>query len=112
MAHCQGSTSFVITALAGLAPEVETVVSSAVSLHPVVPRLSKLKLTAMVPLVNVFTSSLSAQWGARPTGLVPSAIARSARLRRRECDNPVCAVGNYIYGAGPDVLWRHATSTR
>jgi hypothetical protein len=108
VAHCQGSTSFVITALAGLAPEVETVVSSAVSLHPVVPRLSKLKLTAMVPVVDLFTSSLSAQWGARPTGLLPSAIARWARLRRRECDNPVCAVGNYMYGAGPDVLWRHA----
>jgi hypothetical protein len=107
VAHCQGSTSFVITALAGLAPEVETVVSSAVSLHPVVPRRSKVKLTAMVPVINALTPSLSAQWGARPTGPVAWATARWASLRRRECDDPVCALGNYMYGAGPDVLWRH-----
>ena len=26
---------------------------------------------------------------------------------RRECDNPVCAMANYSFGVGPNVLWRH-----
>ncbi|MEA2358684.1 MAG: hypothetical protein QOI62_1944 [Solirubrobacteraceae bacterium] len=108
LAHCQGSTSFVITALAGLAPEVETVVSSAVSLHPVVPRWSRLKLTALVPLLSLTTPYIDAQWGARPPTPLAWATARVARLARRECGDPVCALGNFMYGAGPDVLWRHA----
>ena len=35
--HCQGSTSFMMSAAAGLVPQVKTIVSNAVSLHPVVP---------------------------------------------------------------------------
>ena len=35
--HCQGSTSFTMSAVAGLVPEVKTIVTNAVSLHPVVP---------------------------------------------------------------------------
>ena len=109
VAHCQGSTSFTITALSGLAPEVETVVSSAVSLNPVVPRLSRLKLTGLVPLISPFTPGLTAQWGVRPTGLVGWGVERVARfVRRRDCDDPVCHVANFMYGAGADVLWRHA----
>src|SRR3954471_10681867 len=42
--HCQGSTSFMMSAVAGLVPQVRTVVSNAVSLHPVVNRLANLKL--------------------------------------------------------------------
>jgi len=34
-------------------------------------------------------------------------LAGWARLVRRECRNPVCALANYTYGVGPDVLWRH-----
>jgi hypothetical protein len=108
LAHCQGSTSFVITALAGYAPQVERVVSSAVSLHPVVPRMSRAKLTFMVPVVAMGTPYLSAQWGARAPNPLAQGIAAWARLMRRECDDPVCALANYMYGAGPDVLWRHA----
>ena len=35
--HCQGSTSFAMSACAGLVPQVDTILSNAVSLHPVVP---------------------------------------------------------------------------
>jgi alpha/beta hydrolase family protein len=108
LAHCQGSTSFVITALSGLAPQVETVVSSAVSLHPVVTRTSRMKLTAVVPLVGVDAPYIDAQWGARPTAPLAWGVAHTARLLRRECDDPICALANYMYGSGPDVLWRHA----
>jgi hypothetical protein len=108
LCHCQGSTSFVITALAGLAPNVSRVVSSAVSLHPVVPWASRLKLTLLRPLLARLTPIVSAQWGVRPPTPLGWLVARWAALVRRECDDPVCALANYMYGAGGDVLWRHA----
>jgi hypothetical protein len=108
LCHCQGSTSFVITYLAGLAEPVDRVVSSAVSLHPVVPTLSWLKMTALVPVLGLAMPYVSAQWGARPPSPVSRAVAAYARFWRRECDDPICALGNYMYGTGPDVLWRHA----
>src|SRR5438045_2093805 len=40
--HCQGSTSFMISAVKGLVPEVKKIVSNAVSLHPVVPEFSEI----------------------------------------------------------------------
>ena len=39
--HCQGSTSFMMSAVSGLVPDVSVVVSNAVSLHPVVNRLAQ-----------------------------------------------------------------------
>src|ERR671933_1165767 len=47
--HCQGSTSFMMSAVAGLVPEVKTIVANAVTLHTVIPRLSKAKLRRMIP---------------------------------------------------------------
>ncbi len=42
--HCQGSTSFIMAAIAGLLPQVTTIVSNAVSLYTVVPGFSRFKL--------------------------------------------------------------------
>src|SRR5262249_32007947 len=47
----------------------------------------------------------------RPPGLRTGGFARLAELVRRECDNHVCAVANFTYGSGPDVLWRHENLT-
>ena len=49
--HCQGSTSFMMSAVAGLLPEVETIVTNAVSLHPVVPLVVDAKLKVAVPIL-------------------------------------------------------------
>jgi hypothetical protein len=108
LCHCQGSTSFLITYLAGGARDVERVVSSAVSLHPVVPMQTWLKVSAVVPLVGLLTPYVSAQWGARPPTPFADALGLYARVTHEECDDPVCALANFMYGSGPDVLWRHA----
>ena len=51
--HCQGSTSFMMSAVAGLVPEVKTIVANAVTLHPVVARFAKAKLRPMIlPVVT------------------------------------------------------------
>src|SRR5687768_13031084 len=53
--HCQGSTSFMMSVVAGLVPQVSNIVSNAVSLHPVVPVFSRFKLNYMVPVVRQMT---------------------------------------------------------
>ena len=107
LAHCQGSTSFVITALAGHAPEAERVVSTAVSLHPLVPRQARIKSTTVLPLLALGTPYVSTQWGAVPPSPLAHGVAWWAGKVRREFDDPVCSLGNYMYGTGRDVLWRH-----
>src|SRR5690606_5185512 len=45
--HCQGSTSFMISVALGLVPQVSTIVSNAVALHPIVPGFSRFKLNVL-----------------------------------------------------------------
>ena len=52
LVHCQGSTSFTMSSLAGLVDDVRTVVSNAVSLHPVVPKRSRAKLSLLTPVAS------------------------------------------------------------
>ena len=61
--HCQGSTSFMMAATAGLLPEVTTIVSNAVSLHPVVPTIARRKLDCFHRPVRALTRYLDPRWG-------------------------------------------------
>ena len=70
--HCQGSTSFVMSAVAGLLPEVTTIVTNAVSLHPVVPPFSRFKLHWLAPRVAELSNYLDPEWGDKP----PTRLAR------------------------------------
>jgi pimeloyl-ACP methyl ester carboxylesterase len=106
--HCQGSTSFMMSAVAGLVPDVETVVSNAVSLHPMVNRLAKAKLRWMIPPTAKVIGYLDPQWGR--TGapwVVPKGVVAWVRLVHHECDNLVCRLASYTYGTGEPTLWRH-----
>ena len=69
--HCQGSTSFMLSAASGLLPQVDTIVSNAVSLHPVVPKWSWFKLTFVLPLVALFTRYLNPQWDGNADSMIP-----------------------------------------
>jgi hypothetical protein len=105
--HCQGSTSFMMSALAGLVPQVRTIVSNAVSLHPVVPAFSRVKLRAILPLISVFTNHLSPQWGLKAPTLPAKVISLMVSLFHHECDNAVCKHTSFIYGTGFPALWKH-----
>ncbi len=108
IAHCQGSTSFMMSACAGLVPEVRTIVSSAVSLHPIVPRISKFKLKYVVPVVSRLTGYLDPQWGeGDPPWILPKAVTLYCKASRRHCDNGVCKVSSFMFGAGDPTLWTH-----
>jgi hypothetical protein len=105
--HCQGSTSFVMSAVAGLVPEVSTIVANAVTLHPVVPPWSRLKIGYALPLVAHLTPYLNPQWGVHAPGVTPKVLNGIVQLTHHECHNPVCKQVSFTYGSGFPALWRH-----
>ncbi len=105
--HCQGSTSFMMSAIAGLVPEVTTIVSNAVSLHTVVPRWSQFKIECILPLAVPFIRYLNPQWGLQAPTLAAKAIDSAVQLVHHECNNPVCKEISFSYGSGFPALWRH-----
>jgi hypothetical protein len=105
--HCQGSTSFMMSAVAGLVPQVTTIVTNAVSLHPVIPAWSRLKIGYALPLVGKLTRYLDPQWGLHAPGVTPKVLNGVVRLTHHECSNPVCKEVSFTYGSGFPALWRH-----
>ena len=106
--HCQGSTSFMMSAVAGLVPEVKTVVANAVTLHPVVPRLAKAKLRLTIPHAARLLGYLNPGWGlSGAPWILPKLLHGFALATHRECDNDVCRLASFTYGAGFPTLWRH-----
>ncbi len=105
--HCQGSTSFMMSAVAGLIPEVKVVVSNAVSLHTVVPVFSVLKLNIALPFISLVTPGLNPQWGLHAPTLPAKVISLMVALVHHECHNPVCKQVSFTYGSGFPALWRH-----
>lgn len=105
--HCQGSTSFVMSAVAGLLPQVDVIVSNAVSLHPVVPAVSRFKIGVLRPAFQRVTPYLDPSWGDGPDTMF-SRLARGAVMATHwECRNPVCRMVSFTYGSGRPALWRH-----
>ena len=105
--HCQGSTSFMMSAMAGLVPQVDTIVSNAVSLHTVVPRWSRFKLRCTLPLMRRMTDYLNPQWGREAPTLAAKVISLLVALAHHECRNPVCKQVSFTYGSGRPALWSH-----
>ncbi|WP_415855162.1 alpha/beta hydrolase [Sinomonas sp. G460-2] len=105
--HCQGSTSFAMAAAAGLLPRVDTIVSNAVSLHPVVPAFSRFKIERLAPIVQHFSPFISPAWGNRSEGYFSRALRAIVKASHHECDNTVCKLVSFTYGSGRPALWRH-----
>lgn len=106
--HCQGSTSFMMSAVAGLLPQVRTIVSNAVSLHPVVPGFTRWKIGCAVPVLKMTTPYLNPQWCVHAPTPIAKAVALWIRLTHHECHNPVCKGVSFTYGTGFPALWSHA----
>ena len=103
--HCQGSTSFMISAVTGLIPQVKTIVSNAVSLHPVVRPFSEFKLNYIVPLVKPITKYLNPQWGDDAPDLKAKAFRLLVKLTHHEDDTNVGKFVSFTYGTGFPALW-------
>ena len=85
--HCQGSTSFMMSAMAGLLPQVRTVVSNAVSLHTVVPKFSWVKFQTALPAIGLVTPYLNPHWGVSAPGVVAKILTGVVKLTHHECHN-------------------------
>ncbi|WP_206683162.1 alpha/beta fold hydrolase [Neptunicella marina] len=105
--HCQGSTSFCMSAAAGLVPQVNAIVSNAVSLHPMVPKWSNFKLSYMLPVVRKLTDYLNPQWGKHAPTAMAKVISAMVSMTHHECNNPVCKQVSFTYGSGFPALWSH-----
>ncbi|ACC80869.1 hypothetical protein [Nostoc punctiforme] len=106
--HCQGSTSFMMSVVAGLVPQVKTIISNAVSLHPIVPSWSSFKINFAVPAVNFLTDHLNPQWQIDSPSLAAKIISLVVGLTHHECNNSVCKQVSFTYGTGFPALWEHA----
>ena len=102
--HCQGATSFMMSAVAGLVPEVRTIVANAVTLHPVVPAWSAFKLRSLVPVLDRLTPYVDPAWGEQAPSALPKLIAGAVKLTHHECHNDVCKMVGFTYGSP---LWSH-----
>jgi len=110
--HCQGSSSFVLSSVAGLLPKVDTIVSNAMSLHPVVSPLARLKLQVVVPQFARMMPYLSPRWALDPPSDIRArAVIGFVRLTHHECDHTVCRMVSFTYGAGFPALWSHENIT-
>lgn len=105
--HCQGSVSFTMAAVSGLLPQVDTVISNAVSLHPVIPLWSVVKITYLAQLLKPFTPYLSPAWGYKSDGYLSRMLRFMIKSTHHECNNLVCRMVSFTYGSGRPALWSH-----
>jgi pimeloyl-ACP methyl ester carboxylesterase len=105
--HCQGSTSFMMAAVAGLLPQVTTVVSNAVALHTLVPPLARAKAVLATDTVGAMVDYVNPQWGLHVSGFWPLVIDWWVRATHHECRNGVCKHSSFTYGSGFPTLWLH-----
>jgi pimeloyl-ACP methyl ester carboxylesterase len=105
--HCQGSTSFMMAAVAGLLPRVRTIVSNAVSLHPVIPTLARYKIRYLHTPMQAISRYINPQWGLEAPDVVASALVAYVKATHHECDNTVCRLASFTYGVGKPTLWSH-----
>ena len=103
--HCQGSTSFMMSAILGLVPEVKTIISNAVSLHPIVPGFSVFKLNILIPIVKLMFKYLNPQWGRNAPDIKSKILQFIVALFHQENDTMVGKFVSFIYGSGFPALW-------
>ena len=103
--HCQGSTSFIISAILGLLPQVSMIISNAVSLHPIVPSFSKIKINYLLPVVKPLTNFLNPHWGDFPPDLKAKILRTFVNLTHWENDTNVGKFVSFTYGSGFPALW-------
>lgn len=103
--HCQGSTSFMISAVLGLVPQVTTIVTNAVSLHPVVPSWSRVKLDVILEMAGTITNYLNPAWGNKAPDFRSKFFKALVLATHFEKDTTVGKFVSFVYGSGFPALW-------
>jgi pimeloyl-ACP methyl ester carboxylesterase len=107
IAHCQGSTTLSMAVVAGLVPEIDLVVANSVSLHPKVPRFSRVKLSVLRPMFQGHTPFVDVAWGDGPERGFGKVTRSAVRLWHVECQNGSCNMASFALGSGHPALWKH-----
>ncbi|MCV7193755.1 esterase [Mycolicibacterium brumae] len=108
--HCQGSSSFMLSAAAGLLPDVDVIVANSMALHPIVPPWARVKLRYVVPIAAPLLPHLDTRWqepGHPAPNWIAKALVAVVRATHRECENSSCRMVSFTYGAGRPALWSH-----
>ncbi len=103
--HCQGSTSFMISAVLGLVPQVTTIITNAVSLHPVVPSWSRVKLDLILEMASLITDYINPRWGDESPDFRSKLFKALVVATHFEDDTNVGKFVSFTYGAGFPALW-------
>ena len=103
--HCQGSTSFMISAVEGLVPQVKTIITNAVSLHPVVPAWSRVKLDVILEMASLITDYINPRWGDVSPDFRSKFFKALVLGTHFENDTTVGKFVSFTYGAGFPALW-------
>jgi hypothetical protein len=103
--HCQGSTSFMISAVEGLVPQVKTIITNAVSLHPVVPSWSRVKLDVILEMASLITDYINPRWGDVAPDFRSKFFKALVVCTHFERDTTVGKFVSFTYGAGFPALW-------
>src|SRR5690606_9676013 len=90
----------------GLLPEVDLIISNAVSLHPVVSGFSRFKLRVFLPLVSLWFRYLNPQWGRHAPTFRSKLLRAFVWLTHWEKDTMVGKFVSFTYGTGWPALWR------
>jgi pimeloyl-ACP methyl ester carboxylesterase len=111
IAHCQGSTTMTMAAVAGLVPEVSTIVSNGVSLHPHIALGSRIKLHVVRPLLQSREPYFDVAWGDGPERGARTLLRNAVRIWHFECSNATCNMASFGLGSGHPALWLHSNLT-
>lgn len=106
--HCQGSTSFLMSMVAGCVSQddVETVVANSSGLHPLLPWQARLKLPIAL-LVLGRMSAFDSQFGLYASSFGGKVMQWLIRATHHECNYAICKASSFIYGMGAPTMWNH-----
>ncbi|WP_207931256.1 alpha/beta fold hydrolase [Streptomyces sp. 8K308] len=113
IAHCVGSTSFMMSLYGGAVTGVASVTCQSVALVVRVPRWSrwKLDLAPEVLELGLGLTAVDPQMAAASRFSRGRLLSRLVSLAHQECDNPACHMVSFMWGTGWPALFSHANLT-
>lgn len=109
VAHCVGALTMSMALFGGSIDGIRSMIVNSVSLTPVVPAWSRIKL-ALGPWAadNLLAAEyFNPAWRRQPGWSPGKLVAWAADLVHRECDSPECHMLSFMWGSGYPALFNH-----
>lgn len=108
--HCLGSVSFMMSLFGKAVSGIASVISNSVSLTPVVPGWSNIKLV-MAPMLCEYVVGIeyaNPLWRREPGFSAGKVLATMVSAFHHECDVPECHMLSFMWGTGFPAVYNHA----